>query len=40
MDWELPILIYIFPEWERLAENLYGPDAENYEEDKLLARRI
>ena len=39
-DWELPTPTYIFPERERLAENYYGPDAENYEEDKLLARRI
>jgi Protein of unknown function (DUF3435) len=40
MDWELPTPTYIFPERERLAENFYGPDAENYEEVKLLARRI
>ena len=39
-DWELPTPTYIFPERERLVENFYGPDAENYEEDKLLARRI
>ncbi|KUL81536.1 hypothetical protein ZTR_10660 [Talaromyces verruculosus] len=39
-DWELPTPTYIFPERERLVENYYGPDAENYEEDKLLARRI
>lgn len=39
-DWELPNPAYIFPERERLVASFYGPDAENYEEDKLLARRI
>ncbi|KUL84888.1 hypothetical protein ZTR_08246 [Talaromyces verruculosus] len=39
-DWEPPIPTYIFPERERLVENFYGPDAENYEDDNLLARRI
>ncbi|OKL55594.1 hypothetical protein UA08_09130 [Talaromyces atroroseus] len=39
-DWELPTPTYVFPERERLVENFYGPDAENYEEDKFLARRI
>ncbi|EED18785.1 hypothetical protein TSTA_125030 [Talaromyces stipitatus ATCC 10500] len=39
-DWELPIPTYIFPERERLVDNFYGPDAESYEDDKLLARRI
>ncbi|RAO74324.1 uncharacterized protein BHQ10_010336 [Talaromyces amestolkiae] len=39
-DWELPIPTYIFPERERLVDYFYGPDAENYEHDQLLARRI
>ncbi|EGC45731.1 conserved hypothetical protein [Histoplasma capsulatum var. duboisii H88] len=39
-DWELPIPSYVFFERARLAENFYGPDAENFEEDKLLAHRI
>lgn len=39
-DWELPIPEYVFPERARLVEKFYGPEAENFEEDKLLARRI
>jgi hypothetical protein len=39
-DWGLPFPEYIFPERARLNENFYGPDAENFEDDKLLARRI
>ncbi|KAI2860365.1 hypothetical protein CBS76997_11373 [Aspergillus niger] len=39
-DWELPILEYVFLERARLVENFYGPDAEDFDEDKLLARRI
>jgi hypothetical protein len=39
-DCELPILEYVFPERGRLVENFYGPEAENFDEDKLLARRI
>ncbi|KAI3097945.1 hypothetical protein CBS147333_9183 [Penicillium roqueforti] len=39
-DWELPTPTYVFPERARLVENFYGPEAENYDEDKLLARRI
>lgn len=39
-DWELPIPTYVFSERARLVENFYGPDAENFDEDKLLARRI
>lgn len=39
-DWELPIPTYVFSERARLVENFFGPDAENYDEDKLLARRI
>ena len=31
---------YVFSERARLVENFYGPDAENFDEDKLLARRI
>lgn len=38
-DWELPTPKYVFPERARLVENFYGPEAENYDEDKLLARR-
>jgi hypothetical protein len=30
----------VFPERARLVENFYGPQAENYDEDKLLVRRI
>ena len=39
-DWELPTPKYLFPERARLVENFYGPQAENFEEHKLLARRI
>ena len=39
-DWELPTPDYVFPERARLVENFYGPEAENFDEDKLLARRI
>ncbi|KAJ5161353.1 hypothetical protein N7492_006745 [Penicillium capsulatum] len=39
-DWELPIPTYVFSERARLVENFYGPDAENFDEDKLLARRV
>ncbi|KAJ0415015.1 hypothetical protein BJY00DRAFT_327273 [Aspergillus carlsbadensis] len=39
-DWELPTPDYVFPERVRLVENFYGPEAENFNEDKLLARRI
>ncbi|KAJ6021273.1 hypothetical protein N7540_006777 [Penicillium herquei] len=39
-SWELPIPNYIFPERARLVENFYGSNAENFDEDKLLARRI
>ncbi|OJJ83717.1 uncharacterized protein ASPGLDRAFT_1491754 [Aspergillus glaucus CBS 516.65] len=39
-DWELLILKYVFPERARLVENFYGPEAENFNEDKLLARHI
>ncbi|BCR90303.1 uncharacterized protein ACHE_60189S [Aspergillus chevalieri] len=39
-NWELPIPEYIFPERARLVENFYGPEAEDFDEDKLLARRI
>lgn len=39
-DWELPTPTYVFSERARLVENFYGPDAENFDEDKLLARRI
>lgn len=39
-DWELPTSKYVFPERARLVESFYGPDAENFDEDKLLARRI
>jgi hypothetical protein len=39
-DWELPIPDYVFPERARLVENFYGPDAEDFHEDKLLTRRI
>ncbi|KAL4971352.1 hypothetical protein BDW66DRAFT_165398 [Aspergillus desertorum] len=39
-DWELSTLDYVFPERARLVENFYGPEAENFNEDKLLARCI
>ncbi|KAJ5438594.1 uncharacterized protein N7458_009592 [Penicillium daleae] len=39
-DWELPTPEYTFSERARLVENFYGPDAEKFEEAKLLARRI
>ena len=39
-DWELPTPTYAFSERARLVENFYSPDAENFDEDKLLARRI
>ena len=39
-SWELPTPNYVFAERARLVENFYGPDAENFDEDKLLARRI
>ncbi|KAL4861156.1 hypothetical protein BDV12DRAFT_208310 [Aspergillus spectabilis] len=39
-DWELPIPEYVFPERARLVEKFYGPEVENFDEDKLLARRI
>ncbi|KAJ5649238.1 uncharacterized protein N7484_002961 [Penicillium longicatenatum] len=39
-SWELPVPDYVFAERARLVENFYGPDAENFDEDKLLARRI
>lgn len=39
-DWELPSPEYVFPERVRLVENFYGPEAENFNEDELLARRI
>lgn len=39
-DWELPIPEYVFPERAWLVENFYGPEAECFDEDKLLARRI
>ncbi|KAJ5771487.1 uncharacterized protein N7511_003538 [Penicillium nucicola] len=39
-DWELPIPDYVFPERARLVENFYGPEAEDFDEDKLLTRRI
>ncbi|OJJ62706.1 hypothetical protein ASPSYDRAFT_65810 [Aspergillus sydowii CBS 593.65] len=39
-DWELPTPDYVFPERVRLVENFYGPEAENFDEDRLLARRI
>lgn len=39
-NWELPIPDYVFPERARLVENFYGSDAEDFHEDKLLARRI
>jgi hypothetical protein len=39
-NWELPTPDYVFPERVRLVENFYGPEAENFDEDKLLAGRI
>ncbi|OXV07057.1 hypothetical protein Egran_05176 [Elaphomyces granulatus] len=36
----LPIPEYIFPERARLVEAFYGPEAESFEENQLLARRI
>ncbi|KAJ5084010.1 hypothetical protein NUU61_008589 [Penicillium alfredii] len=36
----LPTPKYLLPEQARLAENFYGPETENYSEDKLLTRRI
>ncbi|THC96075.1 hypothetical protein EYZ11_004448 [Aspergillus tanneri] len=39
-DCELPIPEYIFPKRARLVENFYGPEAENFDEDMLLERRI
>ncbi|CAG8128817.1 unnamed protein product [Penicillium nalgiovense] len=38
--WELPTPTYVFLERARLVGNFYGPEAENYDEDKLLTRRI
>jgi hypothetical protein len=37
-DWDIPIPKYVFPERGRLVENLYGPEAECFDADKLLAR--
>ena len=39
-DWELPILDYVFPERARLIENSYGPEGEDFDEDRLFTRRI
>lgn len=39
-SWELPTPNHVFAERARLVENFYGPDTENFGEDKLLARRI
>lgn len=39
-DWELPTPDYVFPERVRLVENFYRPEAENFDKDRLLARRI
>lgn len=36
-DWDIPILEYIFPKWAWLVENFYGPEAEYFNVDKLLA---
>ena len=36
----LPIPEYIFRERARLVESFYGSEAENFDEDQLLARRI
>ncbi|KAL4990762.1 hypothetical protein BDW68DRAFT_174755 [Aspergillus falconensis] len=35
--WELPILDYNFPERAQLIEHFYGPEAEEFDEEKLLA---
>lgn len=37
-DWELSTPKYVFPERARLVEIFYGPEAENFDEDKSLAR--
>jgi hypothetical protein len=39
-SWELPTPNHAFAERASLVGNFYGPDAENFDEDKLLARRI
>lgn len=39
-DCDIPIPEYVFPERARLVENFYGPEAECFDADKLLARRI
>lgn len=39
-NWEPPIPEYVFPERARLVENFYGPEAESFDEDRLLARRV
>lgn len=39
-SWDLPTPKYVFAERARLVENFYGPDAETFDDDKLLARRI
>ncbi|KAL4911944.1 hypothetical protein BDW62DRAFT_215397 [Aspergillus aurantiobrunneus] len=39
-DWEEPTLDYIFSEQAQLVENFYGPEAENFDKNKLLARYI
>jgi hypothetical protein len=39
-DWDIPIPEYVFPERARLVENFYGPKAECFDADKLLARCI
>jgi hypothetical protein len=39
-DWELLTPDYVFPEQVRLVEIFYGLEAENFDEDKVLARRI
>jgi len=39
-DWELPIPKYVFFKRARFMENFFGPEAENFNEDKLLIRRI
>ena len=36
-SWELPTPNYVFAEWAHLVENFYRPDAENFDEDQLLA---
>lgn len=38
--WELPTPNYVFAKRARLVENFYGPYAEDFDEDKLLAQRI